>query len=316
MVNPGFTAIAPNEVAVITPTKGRHRQLTRLLETLSAQTAQPGQVLIADGGRDANALVALFHGRLSVEWVDCPLPGQIVQRNHALTLLRDEIRMVIYFDDDIQLQPDALQVLLEFWNSRQTQPAGISFNITNMPAQPNNAIRRLFLSPTEPKGRVFRSGYNAPVSNLSADLEPQWLVGGATAWRRDLLDHERAEPITSRWAICEDLIFSYPVGKREPLHVCAAAQVLHVDNEPVETYKAGLFRGRNATIWRYYFVTRHAELSKLAFFWMVFGQSIGRLASALTGKGWQFGYIFGNLAGMAICLRAALTGRDIRQDLK
>lgn len=310
------TAILPGQVAVITPTKGRHRQLTHLLQTLASQADRPGQVLIADGGRDAALVVDRFKDLLPVEWVDCPMPGQIVQRNHALTRLRDEIRLVIYFDDDIQLQHDALQILLKFWNSRPVQPAGVSFNITNMPAQPDSTLRRLFLSPSEPKGRVFRSGYNSPVSNLASDLTPQWLIGGATAWRRDLLEQERAEPITSRWAICEDLIFSYPVGKREPLYVCAAAQVLHVDDEPTETYKAGLFRGRNATIWRYYFVTRHPELSKLAFFWMVFGQSLGRLVSALTGKGWQFGYIFGNAVGLAVCARALLTGRDIRHDLK
>jgi glycosyltransferase involved in cell wall biosynthesis len=309
--------VRSEELCIITPTKSRHRQLTCLLTTLAAQTQRVGQIIIADGGRDARAVVEPFADRLSVRWLDCPQPGQIIQRNLALQQVAPEIRVIIYLDDDIQLAPDAIEVLLDFWNSRLLTPAGVSFNITNMPPQPDNPVRHFFCMQTEPRGKVLASGYNTPVTRLTEDVESQWLIGGATAWRKDILMAHVNEGIASRWAITEDLMFSYALWKRgERLFACADARVQHIDDTPVETFKAGMFRGYNATVWRYLFVTRHPELSPWLFLWMMTGQSLARLGSAATGRFWQLGYVLGNARGMSQCLRALLFGYDIRRGLK
>lgn len=288
---------------MITPTKGRHAQLSMLLQTLAAQTVPLGQVLIADGGGDAHDVVAVYQDRLPVTWLKCPQPGQIPQRNYALSRLAPDIRVVIYFDDDIQLAPNALETLLAFWNAQPTSPAGVSFNITNMPKQPDNAVRHLFCMQTEPRGKVLPSGYNTPVIGVSSNLRSEWLIGGATAWRRDILTGQTNQPIASRWAITEDLMYSYRIFKSgEQLFVCADARVEHIDHTPIETFRAGLFRGYNATMWRYLFVVRNPELSKPLFFWMMIGHILARTASGLAGNTWQFGYVLGHLKGMFYCL--------------
>lgn len=288
---------------MITPTKGRHRQLDKLLETLAAQTVALGQILIADGGQDAEQVVARYRSALPVTWLPCPQPGQIPQRNYALQQLDPAIKVVIYFDDDIQLAPDALETLLAFWNAQPVSPAGVSFNITNMPAQPDNPVRHFFCMQTEPRGKVLRSGYNTPVVGAPFDLRSEWLIGGATAWRRDLLASQVNQPIASRWAITEDLMYSYRVFKSGgQLFVCAAARVQHIDDTPTETFRAGLFRGYNATLWRYLFVARNPELSRLRFFWMMLGHILARMVSGATGKTWQFGYVLGHIEGLFFCL--------------
>lgn len=302
---------------MITPTKGRHRQLGKLLETLAAQTVPLGQVLIADGGKDAEHVVARYSSTLPVTWLPCPQPGQIPQRNFALQQLDPAIRIVIYLDDDIQLAPDALEILLAFWNGQPVTPAGVSFNITNMPAPADNPVRHVFCMQTEPRGKVLPSGYNTPVVDAPHDLRSEWLIGGATAWHRDLITREVNQPIASRWAITEDLMYSYKVFKSGGrLFVCAASRVQHIDDTPTETFRAGLFRGYNATLWRYLFVVRNPELSLLRFFWMMIGHILARTASGVAGKTWQFGYVLGHIEGLFYCLVSLLFRVNVERFLR
>lgn len=304
------------EICVITPTKGRHRQLACLLKTLSRQTAPVGKVIIADGGRDAENLVTSYADKLPVIWLDCPHPGQILQRNLALQHLPDTARVVIYLDDDIQLEPDAVATLVAFWNVQKQTPAGVSFNLMNMPKQPDNWFRHVFVMASEPRGRVWSSGYNSPVTGLTEAIESQWLIGGATAWRRDILLGHANEGISSRWAITEDLMFSYPISKSgEKLFVCADAVGHHIDDTPTQTFSAGVFRGNSAVLWRYLFVTAHPELSTLAMTWMVLGQTAGRIAQGLRGNFWNFGYAVGYAKGLLTCGWSVATRRDIREFL-
>jgi glycosyltransferase involved in cell wall biosynthesis len=304
-------------IAVVTPTKGRHKQLRELLRTLSAQTAPVGQVIIADGGHDAEPVVAAYNGRLPVLWLACPTPGQIAQRNFALTHLDPRIEVVVYLDDDIQLEPDAIEKLVACWNSRDEAPSGMTINITNMPKQPDSLFRRIFCMQTEPKGRVLKSGYNTPMIGLTENIRSEWLIGGATAWRRDVLVAHINRPIPSRWAITEDLRFSYSLHKTgAALYGCAEAKVRHIDDTITEDFATGVFRGNNATLWRYLLVAENAELSKFQFFWMMFGQTLVRFALGLTGRSWHLGYTVGQLKGIAIAFYALVTRTDIARFLK
>ena len=313
-----FSPLQPSEICVITPTKGRHPQLRELLRTLAAQTTPVGHIIIADGGRDAEELVAGYADILPIMWLDCPQPGQVIQRNTALRQVPDRIRLIIYFDDDIQLTPGAVEAFVAFWNEKSQirEPAGVSFNLTNMPHQPDSAFRRIFCMGTRPKGRVLSSGYNTPVVNADVDIQSQWLIGGATGWRKNILMDQLNEEIPSRWAITEDLMFSYPIAKSgETLFVCAAARAAHIDNTPIETLASGMFRGNAAVLWRYFFVNSHSELSKLQFYWMTFGQTLGRFAQAAAGRKVALGYALGYLKGLWSCLKADALGRDIRSYL-
>lgn len=315
----GPQALCASEICVITPTKGRHPQLRELLRTLSEQTTPVGHIIIADGGRDAQDLVNSYQDRLAVLWLDCPRAGQVIQRNAALHLVPDECKVIIYFDDDIQLTPGAVEAFVSFWNTKSHvhPPAGVSFNLTNMPAQPDSLFRRIFCMGTSPKGKVLRSGYNTPVVNADVDIKSQWLIGGATGWRKDILMKQLNEEIPSRWAITEDLMFSYPIAKSgEHLFVCATARAAHIDNTPIESLQMGVFRGNAAVLWRYFFVHAHPELSKAQFYWMTLGQILGRLVQAALGRPVALGYALGYLKGLLSCLKSQVLGRDIRGYLR
>ncbi len=305
-----------NEICVITPTKGRHHLLEKMLQSLSDQTAKVGQVIIADGGRDAEHIVMGFQDQLPVEWLDCPVAGQIPQRKLALKQLKDQIKVIIYFDDDIFQEPDSMHNLIEFWNSQLNEPAGVSFNLHGVNKQKDSFYRRIFNMQLTPPGKVLKSGYNTPITSQQSDLKSEWLLGGATAWRRDILTSNDHQGIATSWAICEDLIFSYPVGKQEGLYICANANVHDIDTPPPPTYAQMKFRGRNAVLWRYYFVSCHKELSKLTFFWMISGQILARLLQGLRGNKAILGQVIGQSQALLICARCYIQRGDARDILE
>ena len=92
------------------------------------------------------------------------------------------------------------QLIINKYNSRKNKPAGVSFNITNMPHQPNSLFRKFFLMPLTPSGKVFKSGYNAPITNLNKTIKVEWLLGGATLWRKDVLENNPLPPVNLSWA--------------------------------------------------------------------------------------------------------------------
>ncbi|MBV0914165.1 glycosyltransferase family 2 protein [Anianabacter salinae] len=304
-------ALQADEICVITPTKGRPVQLNQMLKTLAAQTTPPGQVIIADGGRDVEDLVRGFTNCLNVMWLPCPEPGQIVQRNHAMEFLAPQIWAVAYIDDDIQFSPEAFAEIRAHWNAQECAPAGISFNLTNMPEQIPSLFRRFFAMNSRPFGRVWRSGYNAPISGLDRSIRCQWLLGGATLWRRDILETYENPVGPVPWAICEDLIFSYPIGKTQPLLACAEARALHVDDVPPQSYERARARTRTAVLWRAFFVDQNADLSKLGFLWMLFGQVLGRSIGLWRRTPEARGQWMGTLQGFAHCLSCSLLGHRV-----
>lgn len=312
--------LTSQNICVITPTKGRHKLLAKMLESLSNQTQKVGQVIIADGGRDAENVINEFKDKLPISWLDCPIAGQIPQRKLALKQLKDNIEVIIYFDDDIYQEPNSLETLIAFWNAQETEPAGVSFNLLGMRKQKDSLFRKIFIMSITPPGKVLRSGYNTPITNVAKDLKSEWLLGGATAWRKNILLATDHTGIASSWAICEDLIFSYPVGKTEGLYVCADAKVHDIDTPPEPTFAQMRFRGRNAVLWRYYFVSRHKELSKPLFFWMMLGQTIPRLLlgtmRSLTGKTTMLGHGIGHLEALIKCLYSSITGADAKDILE
>jgi glycosyltransferase involved in cell wall biosynthesis len=315
-ISKNILPLSANDICIITPTFNRTKQIDKLLKTLTQQTLPVGSIIVADGMGSAKEVIDKYRDHLSVKWLNCPVQGQITQRNFALKGLPVDCKVVIYFDDDIQLESNAIEEMVKFWNTQANIPAGVSFNISNIPDQPDNIFRHIFCMATEPHGKVWRSGYNSPCGNNEDNMSSEWLPGGVTAWRKDVLDTYSIPDISSRWAVCEDLIFSYPVGKNEPLFFCAKAKVKHIDDITKLGFYKCLERGKNTVLWRLYFVSINQDLSVLLFFWMNIGLLFGYGIRSINGGQDQLGYLVGTLLGMVSSLRLMLFGRNIRDALR
>tara|TARA_B100000787_G_scaffold166828_1_gene152626 strand:- start:797 stop:1756 length:960 start_codon:yes stop_codon:yes gene_type:complete len=311
-----FLPIFGKDICIVTPTFKRTQQLDRLLKTLTKQTLAVGSIIVADGMGDAEETVANYQNQLPVKWLNCPVKGQISQRNYALKKLQSNVKIVIYFDDDMQLENNAILEMVNFWNKQTSLPAGVGFNNISVPERPDNIFRNLFCLATEPYGKVWRSGYNSPCSNPKESMTSEWLSGGSTAWRRDILDAYPVLDIPSKWAICEDLIFSYPVGKIEPLYQCDKAKVKEINDNVSLGFTSCVERSMNTVLWRLYFVSKNPELSILLFYWMNIGLLVGYIVRSLKGNRLQFGNLVGTFLGVSYSLIAMLLGKKIRNLLK
>jgi glycosyltransferase involved in cell wall biosynthesis len=292
------------DLAFIIPTKDRPEKVKTLLNGMAQQTIGCGRVIVVDGGRSVKDIVMSFSDRLPVEHCECHPPGQIRQKNKGISLLNRRTPLVGFLDDDIVLEPEALERMMTFWNECEADTAGVSFNIVNGPSYRYSWVKALMGMSSPKQGRVLRSGYNVATTPVDSHLKTQWLCGGATVWRKEILKRFTNREICSRWAICEDVIFSYPIGKEYPLYVCADAKVRH---EPVYDHTAKMkyrYYGRTVTLWRLFFVESHVEFSRKFFLWMLLAQisarfMLGIFSFRMTHIEYAIGQIEGAIKGLS-----------------
>jgi glycosyltransferase involved in cell wall biosynthesis len=251
--------ISGDNIVILVPTKDRPGKIKNFLDSLAGQSQPCGRVIIVASGADIEELVLSFSDRLPVEYIYCHTPGQIRQRNMGIALLDETTPITGFFDDDIVLESDTLEKIIAFWNHVEPETAGIACNITNTPSwSPSWLYSAVYLANLNP-GQITNSGYNVPITNIKQDIRSAWLPGGATFWRTDIVKQFAHKEIPAKRAMCEDLLFSYPIGKKYPLYVSHES---HVRNESINDHvKSGAERyyGRTELIWRLYFISLHKE---------------------------------------------------------
>ena len=298
------------EMAVVVPTKDRPEKLRNLLDSLAKQDTRIGRVIIVDGSESAEPVVRDFEGTLGIEYYRFRPPGQLTQRDFGLSKLGESERLVALLDDDIVLEPGAVHHMLEMWNRVEPRTAGICFNIVNGKPESFSWPRYFLGLTTSEPGRVLRSGMTTSNTHAEQDSRTQWLPGGATVWQRALLKQRMHQEITCRWAIAEDLIFSYPIGKVRPLYVCASARVRHEHDFDYNVSRPHKYHGRTQTLWLFYFVKSNPDLSALLCLWTLGVRVGGHVSRSLvSGETRHLQFALGQVSAVAAILRQRLLGR-------
>ncbi|MHB8108406.1 MAG: glycosyltransferase family 2 protein [Syntrophorhabdaceae bacterium] len=305
------------DAAFIIPTKDRPEKIKNLLASLKAQTLIPGRIIIIDGGKSVESVVREF-GSLPVEHYTCNPPGQIRQRNMGIGLLDDRTRLVGFLDDDIVLEADAFEKMIDFWNESDLATAGIGFNNISIDIPGDAGIFSRLMPHRKRPGKVLRSGLNTSFENISSHIKTQWLGGGYTIWRQDILSEFTQDVLNTRWATGEDLRFSYPIGKKYPLYVCASARVRHehvFDQAP----KAHIHRyqGRKEALAIFYFVSSHSELSRLLCLSSLSVSAFGKfIVGVISLNSRLVRFAAGRAEGIFICLRSLAGLANIRKEME
>ncbi len=305
--------ITIDQVAIICPTKDRPDKVTQLLNSIAKSTVHPAQVLIADGGHNLKPITKAFEDRLNITCLYCPEAGQVLQRNFAHRHLAPAIRLVIHIDDDITVEKNGFSNMLDFWNDEHNKTGkplgGAAFNLVDLPMHKNSIFRKIMFLETEPKGMITAGGSNTPLYPTHANVAVNWLLGGATVWRRDILDsYKHPMSFATRWATSEDVMFSYPLHTSHRLMVVESAVMYFNDAYNELNFRQGVFYGVSGVLMRYFFVCQHRELSTLAFLWMSLGIMLGQLYRAIMGGGYNpLGLFVGHLEGVTRVLFSLIT---------
>lgn len=270
-----------NIISIIIPTMDRPREISGLLKSIQTQTYKPDQLIIVDAGREAVEKVTYEFPLLNIDYLRSNRPGLTRQKNDGISALKPEITLVAYLDDDIILEPDALEQMLSFWDNALDNTGGASFNIVNNITGQLNIYTKCFML-SGAKGKLLRSGFNVIYSPVVENVYVDWLCGGATVWRRNIVEEYKFDEWLVGYGHNDDIDYSVRVGKRYGFAIIAKAKLYHFP-KPLEIQDNYLF-GKSAIFNRYYVVGKHACFSKPCFYWATFGQILAGLFRGIIRK--------------------------------
>jgi len=260
-----------HRLGIIIPTRNRLELLAKLLMSIEKQTVQPDQVLIVDGSDQPLEKELKTNTTVPITYVHVKQPSLTKQRNIGIQNLNDAVTLVCFLDDDIEFEPDTVEKLLTFWQTCPDTIGGTQFNIVNNPTRNLlvGLFTRIFCIDSKIPGKVLRSGFVSAEVPLTKNIKSEWLCGGATIWKREILANYRFDEWYAGWAYQEDVDFSYSVSKKYDLFFLYESKVWH--NPPPYNKMKNAALGKMAVINRYHFVKKYPELSVFQFYWSTFG---------------------------------------------
>ena len=285
-------------LALLIATKDRPREIRRLLESIRAQNTKLDQVIIVDGGIERVEHIASEFKDLQVTYLTLRPPSLVKQRNLGLRHLSPHITLVGFIDDEVVLLPNALANMLLFWENISEDAGGASFNIINYQQSRFPTLKSLFLLDNRRKGVLLQSGVGTVPHPVAKTQEVEWLCGGATVWRREVLEQHHFDEWFYELGWNEDVAFSMLVGKNARKFVVAEAQV--IDTEPFVKNINNVLFGKMQIIHRLYVVKKYSQFSVAACMWASVGQlfvniaiGLSRMDSGRLVRAW------GNILGLA-----------------
>lgn len=293
------------KIAYVVPTMDRPDDLRTLLQSLTAETRLADQIIIVDASDPPIKNVCDEFPSLPLDYIRVFPPSLAAQRNAGMAKLRPEITIAGYLDDDIKMEPDATECMIVFWENAPADVGGASFSIINQPHYGKSALARFFLMDGPRHGQVLASGFPVQIPFVEKTIETQWLYGGATVWRRNVIEQFSYDEWYLGHGFLEDLDYSYRVNQKHSLHVIGDARVWHFSRPIAEGKHYAL--GLQQVVNRLYFTSKVGEFSKIKIYWALFGQVLQNLYGAIIRadkNSWQ--RTKGNLTGFV----AVLGGRD------
>ncbi|KAA9374457.1 glycosyltransferase [Microbispora cellulosiformans] len=172
----------PSDLDVLVPTRDRPSALAVTLAGLAAQSVSGFRVVVSDQSREpvaADRLVAaqvriLGHRDRPVE-VHRHLPARGMAEQRAFLLGRADRRLALYLDDDVWLEPEAIEVLLAAMNGLRCGFVGFALH---------GLSHRHDVRPAE----------LAPYEEWTGGVRPERVRRESPAWRRWTL-HNASNPL-------------------------------------------------------------------------------------------------------------------------
>jgi GT2 family glycosyltransferase len=272
-----------HRIAFVIPTKDRREDLGKLLASFSAQTRRPDLVIVVDGGDDVIKDVCDANPEVPIEYLRCVPPGFTKQKNAGTRAVPEGIDLVGYLDDDIVLEPDAVERMLAFWSTADERTGGAEFHITNGYFAPPTPFTRLFGTNNGDGGSILPSGINVVLYPVVETTQVEWLSGGATVWRKAVVDEVEHDEWFAGYGHMDDLDYSLSVAVHGwKMFVVADARLAHYER-PIALEKEYPF-GVYDTVNRYYLVKKYPDrFSVASWYWALLGKWLGRFVAGLRG---------------------------------
>ncbi|MGH8616784.1 MAG: glycosyltransferase family 2 protein [Burkholderiales bacterium] len=242
-------------IAFVVPTMDRPDDLRTMLTSLAAQTRPVDQVIIVDASQPDVRAVCDEFATLPLDYVREYPPSLARQRNAGMQRVREGITLAGYLDDDIVLESEAIERMMAYWDAAGDDLGGTAFSITNAPPARWTRVKSLAGLDSPQPGRVLPSGCTSILGCQPRDLDTDWLCGGATVWRREVVRDFPYDEWFKGTGYLEDVDYSFNVRSRYRLALVAGARVAHY-SRPVRPDRQALL-GRWQIVNRMYLVRKY-----------------------------------------------------------
>lgn len=280
----GTSSGRDHRLAFVVPTKDRREDLSKLLASFAAQSRPVDRIVIVDGGDEPVRDLADSFADLPIDYLRVRPPGFVRQKNAGTAALGSDVTLVGYVDDDIVLEPDAIEELMAFWETASDDTAGAQFHITNMVLEPATLFTRIFGTNDGRGGTILPSGFNVvlwPVPPRACEVE--WLSGGATVWRRDIVEDVPHDEWFAGYGHMDDVDYSLAVGEGHRMFVLGTARAAHYE-KPFAREKEYAF-GVYDTVTRHHLVKKYPDrFSVPRYYWATLGKLLGRAARGVLRR--------------------------------
>ena len=248
------------DLAFVVATKDRRVDLCTLLESLAAQSRPVRQIVIVDASSEPVDSVVGEYPQLRITYLRHLPPSAATQRNVGVAAVEETIGLIGFFDDDIVLEPDAIEKMAAFWAEAPAEVGGASFNIMNPTPTGGRWLKRSRLCTAlglyrPHTGQVAPSGWQTVMDTVENTCCVDWLPTTAVVWRRDVFRKAHFDDFFEGYSYLEDLDFSFGLGKLYKLAVVSDARYRHYPSlrGRIDLYKFGRIELTN----RLYFVRKH-----------------------------------------------------------
>lgn len=248
------------KLAFVVATKDRPDDLRKMLQSLFEQSHRSDQIVIVDSSADPVSAVEQEFPELNIKYIHHTPPSASAQRNIGIQSVDPNIELIGFLDDDIILAPNALEIMLKFWQTAPDDLGGCAFNLMNSAPKSNSRLKKSGLSRwlglySDKKGVVMPSGWQTLTGIVKETIFVEWLPSTASVWRKETFDRFLFDEFFDGYSYLEDLDFSYGVSKHYRLAIVADAQYWHYPSPSgrVSQYQFGKIEVRN----RVYLVRKH-----------------------------------------------------------
>jgi glycosyltransferase involved in cell wall biosynthesis len=277
-----------------------------MLRSVASGTTLPHELIIVDGGQKPVDFIAKEFPSLHIYYLRCVPPSATKQRNLGIQSASPSSKLLGFFDDDIVIQPNALERMLAFWERADANLGGAAFNLINHPQKAAQALKsrkvieRLGLYSATP-GLVMPSGFQTMIGRVDQTIYVQWLASGASVYRREVFSKNLFDEWFEGYSYLEDLDFSYAIGKTYDMAVVAEAGYFHYPGP--EGRGNGIAFGSREIINRIYFVKKNPELSLAnCYLGLIVRLALSLILASRTFKTYDWQRVWGNLLGLATLL--------------
>jgi GT2 family glycosyltransferase len=271
------------DFSILIATKDRPESVRKLLRSVLESTTKPKSLVVISSGDPIHDVISEFNDALDIDYFHSEMAGQVNQKKIGITKLRKEIPWVMFLDDDLVLAPNAFEKTFETlsaYSKTGDSIIGIGLGLTptsriNRTSQLENFVGRVLRLNGRTPGQVIKSGQGVSYLENPKPIYTEWL-NGASMWKiESVMDYPSLVP-SSRYAACEDLVFSYQQSKKGKLLFAPDAKIYFQESEPNDYNRSQAIV--SGTAWRYFFVKSNAELSQ----WQLMYSQVGRFAYILA----------------------------------